>query len=96
MLRAQWPAPFVCRWNLHRGLRYADARARFEPFDRLVAPDEPTRAVVARVAAATAAAGQPVYVTINNKAEGSAPRSVFALTEAIARLVCSDGPAPAR
>ena len=84
MLRAQWPAPLICRWNLRRGLRYDDARSRFAPFDRLQAPDETTRRVVARVAAATAAAGHPVFVTINNKAEGSAPCSVRALAEAIA------------
>jgi len=35
------------------------------------------------VAAGTAQAGQPVFVTINNKAEGSAPCSVYALAERI-------------
>ncbi len=91
MLRAQWPAPLICRWNLRRGLAYGDARHRFEPFDRLAAPDPATRDTVARVAAATASAGQPVFVTINNKAEGSAPRSVHALAEAIAAHLASAG-----
>lgn len=88
MLRALWPGPLVCRWNLHRrhgAHGYETAKAGYEPFDRLVDPDPATRAVLAKVAAATAAAGQPVYVTINNKAEGSAPCSVIALAEEIVR-----------
>jgi uncharacterized protein YecE (DUF72 family) len=88
MLRALWPGPLVCRWNLHRrhGARgYESAKAGYEPFDRLVDPDPATRTVLAKVAAATAAAGHPVYVTINNKAEGSAPCSVVALAEEIVR-----------
>ena len=39
---------------------------------------------VADLAAAVLGRGQPVWITINNKAEGCAPRSVFALAEAIA------------
>ena len=86
MLRALWPGPLVCRWNLHgrHGAQgYESAKRGYEPFDRLVDPDPATRAVLAKVAATTAAAGHPVFVTINNKAEGSAPRSVIALAEEI-------------
>ena len=87
MLRALWPGPLVVRWNLQRGLRYDAAKDRFAPFDRLAAPDEPTRLALAQLVAATLAAGLPAFVTINNKAEGSAPRSVVALAAAIdARL----------
>jgi uncharacterized protein YecE (DUF72 family) len=85
MLRALWPGPLVCRWNLQRGLRYEQAKHLFEPFDKLAAPDAATRGVLARVVAATAAAGQPVFVTINNKAEGSAPLSVLELARAVAQ-----------
>jgi uncharacterized protein YecE (DUF72 family) len=91
MLRALWPGPLVVRWNLQRGLRYAEAKDRFEPFDRLLAPDVPTRTGLARLVARTAAAGQECLVTINNKAEGSAPQSVLALARAIADAVA---PAP--
>lgn len=83
MLRATWPGALVCRWNLQRGLRYAQAKDRFEPFDRLVAPDPATRCALARLIAATVGAGQAAYVTINNKAEGSAPLSVFELAAAV-------------
>lgn len=83
MLRALWPGNLVCRWNLQRGLRYAQAREAFAPFDRLQAPDVATRTQLARVIAATLRAGHRVCVTINNKAEGSAPLSVFRLAEAV-------------
>lgn len=82
LLRALWPGPLVCRWNLnarHGAQGYEDAKGLYEPFDRLVDPDLDTRATLVKVMAATAAAGQNVYVTINNKAEGSAPQSVLAL-----------------
>ncbi len=79
MLRATWPGDFVCRWNLQRGLAYTQAYERFAPFDRLQAPDPATRATIARVAAATLDAGHRAFVTINNKAEGSAPLSVVEL-----------------
>lgn len=92
MLRALWPGPLVCRWSLHRkhgAHGYEDAKGRYDPFDRLVDPDPETRQVLARVIAATAAAGFHSYVTINNKAEGSAPLSVTALAQAL-RAIAAD------
>lgn len=86
LLRALWPGPLVCRWSLHgrHGAQgYDEAKGLYEPFDRLVDPDPATRAVLAKVMSATAAAGHNVYVTINNKAEGSAPLSVLALAAAV-------------
>jgi len=90
LLRALWPGPLVCRWNLHRRhgkYGYEEARRTYEPFDRLVDPDPETRAVLARVAMATAGAGHPVYIAINNKAEGSAPLSIGALAKAMETLL---------
>lgn len=84
MLRALWPGDLVCRWNLQRGQRYADARDAWAPFDRLAAPDPATRQALARVARATLDAGHRVFVTVNNKAEGSAPISVKELARAMA------------
>jgi len=86
VLRALWPGPLVCRWSLHRkhgAFGYEEAKGLYEPFDRLQDPDPETRAVLAKVAAATAAAGHNAYVTINNKAEGSAPLSVLALASEV-------------
>jgi uncharacterized protein YecE (DUF72 family) len=48
-----------------------------------VDPDPETRHSLARVIAATVGAGHNAYVTINNKAEGSAPLSVFELARAV-------------
>ena len=89
MLRALWPGPLVCRWNLHRkhgAYGYEDAKGMYEPFDRLVDPDPDTRDVLARVIVATMAAGFHAFVTINNKAEGSAPLSVEELAKSVDSL----------
>lgn len=83
MLRAAWPGDLVCRWNLQKGQRYAQARDAWAPFDRLQAPDPGTRQALARLARAHLDAGQRVWITINNKAEGSAPASVLALAQAL-------------
>jgi uncharacterized protein YecE (DUF72 family) len=84
--RATWPGDLVCRWNLQRGQSYADARDRWAPFDRLQAPDPATREGLVRIVAGTLAAGHCATVTINNKAEGCAPRSVLALARALDAL----------
>jgi uncharacterized protein YecE (DUF72 family) len=84
-LRAAWPGDLVCRWNLQRGQRYAQARDRWAPFDRLQSEDLPTREVLARVMRGTLDAGYRAFVTINNKAEGCAPASVAALARELAR-----------
>ena len=90
ILRALWPGPLVCRWSLNRkhgSHGYEDAKGLYEPFDRLVDPDPATREALARVIVGTAGAGFPVYVTINNKAEGSAPLSVTQLGREVDRLL---------
>ena len=87
MLRALWPGPLVCRWNLnskHGAYGYEDAKSQYAPFNQLVDEDLATRATLAKVAAATARAGFNSYITINNKAEGSAPLSVARLAAAVA------------
>lgn len=73
--------PLVARWNLHAGRGYEDAKAEYFPFNRLVDEDPASRAALARIALAAAAADRDVFVTINNKAEGSAPLSVLRLAE---------------
>ncbi|WKB53518.1 DUF72 domain-containing protein [Eleftheria terrae] len=83
LLRALWPGPLVCRWNLQRGFKYEPARERFAPFNALVAPDPATREVLAKVIAATAIGGHAVFVTVNNKAEGSAPLSIWELAKTV-------------
>lgn len=90
VLRALWPGPLVCRWNLnplHGAFGYEDARRVYEPYDRIIDPDPQTRAVLARVIAGTVRGGRPAYVSLSNKAEGSAPLSVIALAQAVRELI---------
>ncbi len=75
--------PLVVRWNLHAGMAYEEAKGHYFPFDRLVDEDLPSRGALARLAAAIAARGDTVFITINNKAEGSAPLSVRALARCL-------------
>ena len=94
ILRKLWPGPLVCRWNLnplHGAYGYEDARRQYEPFDKLVDPDLDTRAALAKVIAGTANAGQNVYVTLSNKAEGSAPLSVLELARTVRGLGVGSG-----
>jgi uncharacterized protein YecE (DUF72 family) len=79
--------PLVVRWNLHRGFLYQAAKQRYDPFDRLVDEDSETRLVLARMVADAFKAGQKVWITANNKAEGSAPLSLLKLADEIAKLL---------
>ena len=82
LLRALWPGPLVCRWNLHRmhgTYGYEDAAKLYMPYAELVDVDLQTRTTLAKVVNATTKAGYNAYVTISNKAEGCAPLSVAAL-----------------
>lgn len=86
LLRALWPGPLVVRWNLNRlhgAYGYEAAEKKYGEFDAMLDPDPETRAGLARVIRGTAGAGQEAFVTISNKAEGSAPLSVRALAQAI-------------
>jgi uncharacterized protein YecE (DUF72 family) len=86
ILRALWPGPLVCRWNLnpvHGAFGYEDAKDAYEPYDKIIDHDPETRAALANVIRGTANAGQNVYVTLSNKAEGSAPLSVLELARAL-------------
>lgn len=88
VLRALWPGPLVCRWLLNRRHGpYGQGKAdrAYDPYDRFFHEDESTRQELAKLATVFAQAGQAVYITISNTAEGSAPLSVQALASEIAR-----------
>jgi hypothetical protein len=85
------PGPLVVRWNLHRGFLYQAAKQRYEPFDKLVDEDPETRSVLARMAGAAFKAKRRVWITANNKAEGSAPLTLLKLAEEIADQVGGGG-----
>ncbi len=79
----QQPA-LVMRWMLHSGLAYQAAKDRYEPFDRLVDEDSETRERITRAVLDALLAERSAFVIVNNKAEGSAPLSVFRLAERVA------------
>ncbi|APW38146.1 hypothetical protein RD110_13850 [Rhodoferax koreense] len=90
MLRALWPGPLVCRWNLNRihgPYGYEEAEKRYEPFGQVLDPDPETRAALARVVAGTVGRGQNAFVTISNHAEGSAPLTLRAFAQDVADLL---------
>ena len=89
LLRALWPGPLVCRWNLNRmhgSYGYEDAADLYGPYSKLVDIDLKTRATLAKVVNATTQAGYNAYVTVSNKAEGCAPLSVVGLANEICGL----------
>ncbi len=86
ILRALWPGPLVCRWNLnplHGAYGYEDAQQLYSPFNQMQDPDVETRAALAKVIAGTAKAGQNVYVTLSNQAEGCGPLSAIELAKVV-------------
>jgi len=79
--------PLVVRWLFPRGDTHEGAGARYEPFDRLVDEDAGSRAAVAALVARALAFDVPALVTVDNKAEGSAPASLERLARELdARL----------
>ncbi|WP_233803097.1 DUF72 domain-containing protein [Paraburkholderia sp. HP33-1] len=93
LLDGEPAGPLIVRWSLHGGFKYEQAKAKYEPFNRLVDEDPATRASLAELAARYALAGQPVVIAVNNKAEGSAPLSCVKLAEAIVEALQSRRPA---
>ncbi len=79
--------PVAVRWMLRTDQQYETAREEYAPFDQLVAPDITRRAEVAELLQALIADGKQMIVIANNKAEGSAPRTLAEL----ARLIASHG-----
>lgn len=81
-------APFVvARLLIRPGRRYADQKAQFAPFDRVVEVDAKMRDDVVALADACAALGKVLFVVVNNKVEGSSPLSVRAIAGKLVRRV---------
>lgn len=91
-LDGEAPGDLVVRWNLHRGFLYQAAKQRYEPFDKLVDEDIESRKMLARMAAAAFNAKRRVWITANNKAEGSAPLSLLKLSQEIAAEIGVSSP----
>jgi uncharacterized protein YecE (DUF72 family) len=87
MSSAMSAGPFVARWNLRGGFQYEQAKSRYFPFDKLVDEDPATRETLATACASAAREQRPAFVIVNNKAEGSAPLSIFKLQNLIAERI---------
>ena len=92
-IRAQLAAPraigakfTVARLMLPRFARYEERKRALAPFDRLASPQPAMREDVVRlVNEAAERLCEDVYVIVNNKAEGSAPLTIRALADQVAR-----------
>ncbi|MHB1193918.1 MAG: DUF72 domain-containing protein [Longimicrobiales bacterium] len=82
----------VVRWMLHAGLQYEVARDRYEPFDRIVDEDADSLGKITVAVLDAIIAERAAFVVVNNKAEGSAPLSVFRLARRIADWGLARGP----
>ncbi len=78
----------LIRWMLHADETFESAKARYSPFDQLVDEDLDHRFAVARALKFMLDVDETsdVFCILNNKAEGSSPRSLRALGELLIKL----------
>ena len=89
--QAELPGAFsaafvVARILLRPGRYYAEAVDEFAPYDRIRDPNPELRRDVARLIEQARRLRVPAYILVNNRAEGSAPRTIAA----IARLLSTN------
>lgn len=78
-------APFaMVRLIMPPGTYYAQRRDALWPFDRVSDPDPEMRRQVVQLVREEADLGRPVFVLVNNKAEGCSPLTIRALAELLA------------
>ena len=77
----------LVRWMLHPAHRYEEAKTRYQPFGRIVDDDRDNRQTIAGLCLTALAAGHASFVIANNKAEGSAPCTVFRLAEHVVQAI---------
>jgi hypothetical protein len=82
-LRGSVTAPFiVCRALLKPGRIYEQAVNAFELYDRIREPQPEVRSDLLRLLGlATTGSGRTVHIVVNNRLEGSAPRTIMAVAE---------------
>ncbi len=84
--------PVAVRWMLRPDQDYESARAAWAPFHKLAAPDLATRGEVATLLQGLAETKVKTIVIANNKAEGSAPRTLTELARLFAPASVADSP----
>lgn len=75
----------VARVLLRPGRSYDEAVDAFAPYDRIREPNPELRADVTRLIHQAVRLRIPAYVLVNNRAEGSAPRTIAAIAELVGR-----------
>ncbi len=83
----QTAGAIAVRWMLHAGLTYEEAKEHYQPFDKTVDSDPDSRRAIASLSTEALKLDVPMTVVVNNKAEGSAPLSVFELAKEIVAAV---------
>lgn len=73
----------LARLMLRPGTRYEERKRQMAPFDRVLDPDEDLRDSVVELWEAARERELDLFVTINNKAEGSAPLTARAIAERV-------------
>jgi uncharacterized protein YecE (DUF72 family) len=76
----------IARLSLPPFSVYAQRKRELEPFDRLQDPQPELRDDVAELAYRAGELGQALFITVGNKVEGSAPRTVAALAARLTGL----------
>jgi uncharacterized protein YecE (DUF72 family) len=79
------PSPLVARLMLPPGATYEARKQQCAPFDRLHDVQAEMRDDVVALFQRAVRAGRTLLITVNNKAEGSAPLTIRALAERIVR-----------
>jgi uncharacterized protein YecE (DUF72 family) len=74
----------VARILLRPGRYYAEAVDEFAPYDRIRDPNPELRRDVARLVELARQLRIPAYILVNNRAEGSAPRTIAAIARLLA------------
>ena len=71
----------VARLLLRHGRQYEQMKEAYAPFDRIVEPDAQMRTDTIRMIELALETSLPAYVIVNNKAEGSAPLTIYEIAE---------------
>ena len=86
MLAGTFTAPFVVlRLLTPRGVKYEDAVKRYKPYDKIVQPLPEMRTDTVDLAEQAVNEERRAYVLVNNRSEGSAPRTIQAIRDLIKR-----------
>jgi uncharacterized protein YecE (DUF72 family) len=85
-LGGEFPGPFILlRLLTPRDLSYGAAVKAYQPYNRIVCELPEMRADTVRLVRQAVSRRQPAYVLVNNRAEGSAPLTVQAIADELAK-----------